>query len=293
MHGPPSLVPSSFSALESASTLVRSALAAARDSDGAPFDPDRLDKRDPAFVRSLLPALRKISRSWLSLRVEGAETLRRAPALFVGNHNGGIMGPDLFATMGTLWEHLGVDAPLYAMAHDFAMRRVRPLGRMLQRLGGMRARPENARRVLETGGMVLVYPGGDLDAYRHFRHRDRVVFGRRTGFVRIAQQMGVPIVPIVAQGAHRSAIILHEGEWLARTLGLTRWSRIERFPIALALPWGVALGPWVPYLPLPLPVRLRVLDPITPRRGDDPCRVQAEVVSAMQRAMDEMAQAAR
>ena len=268
---------------------VRAIGAALRDDRTAPFDPDCLERRDAALIAEVLPAFEWIAREWLSLRVEGAEHLHTAPALLVGNHNGGILGPDLFCTLSALWRTLGTDSPVYAMAHDLAMRRVPPLGRVVQRGGGMRAHPDNALRVLRAGGRVLVYPGGELDAYRHFRLRDRVVFGSRTGFVRVAQAAGAPIVPIVAYGAHRSAIILHEGEWLAGALGLTRWSRIRRFPIALGLPWGIGAGPWVPYLPLPLPIRLRVLAPIAVAPEDDPASVRDEVVARMQHAMDEMA----
>ncbi|MDQ3034303.1 MAG: 1-acyl-sn-glycerol-3-phosphate acyltransferase [Myxococcota bacterium] len=268
---------------------VRAIGRAITDERAPPFDPDCLERRDVALIDEVLPAFEWIAREWLSLEVEGAEHLRTAPALLVGNHNGGIMGPDLFCTMSALWRTLGTETPLYAMAHDLAMRHVRPLGRLVQRAGGIRAHPDNALRVLRGGGRVLVYPGGELDAYRHFRMRDRVVFGSRTGFVRVAQAAGAPIVPIVAYGAHRSAIILHEGEWLAGALGLTRWGRIRRFPIALALPWGIGAGPWVPYLPLPLPIRLRVLAPIEVAPGDEPAAVRDEVVARMQRAMDEMA----
>jgi 1-acyl-sn-glycerol-3-phosphate acyltransferase len=269
--------------------VARVAAALAADDRGA-FDPSRLDRRDPRVIAEVLPHLEEIARRWMHLRVEGLEYLARGrPALVVGNHNGGIMGPDLFCTMATLWRAFGPDAPLYAMAHDFAMRRVHRLGRMLQRIGAMRADPDNAVAVLRRGGIVLVYPGGDLDAFRHFSRRNEIVFGPRTGFVRVAQETGAPIVPIVAYGAHRSAIILHEGEWLAHALGLARWSRIVRFPIALALPWGVCLGPWVPYFPLPFPIRLRVLPAIDVRRDLDPRDIRDDVISRMQCAMDEMA----
>jgi len=70
---------------------------------------------------------------------------------------------------------------------------------------------------------VLVYPGGDLDAYRHFDRRHEIVLGRRTGFVRVAQRCRVPIVPIVAHGAHRSAYIFTEGAAIADAIRLRRW----------------------------------------------------------------------
>jgi 1-acyl-sn-glycerol-3-phosphate acyltransferase len=278
--------------LGAAARLAASALRAARD-EGEPFDPHSLDKRDPALIAEVERDLGALSRGWLGLTVEGAEHITRGPCVYVANHNGGIMGPDLFCTMHVLWSRLGASTPLYAMAHDFAMAHIHPLGRMLQRLGALRASRENARRVLESGASLLVYPGGDLDAFRHFGRRNQVVFGERTGFVQSARAAGVPIVPIVAQGAHRSAIIVHEGEWLARALGLTRWSRLQRFPIALALPWGIAPGPWMPYLPLPFPIQLRVLAPIDVSEDGPLERARDEVVARMQTAMNEMARRAR
>ena len=257
------------------------------------FDPDALDRRDPRVIRALLPRFETFARVYVRLRRDGLEHVPTAPAMFVANHNGGIAGPDLPCTLATLWRARGVDAPLYALAHDFAMRQLTPLGRVLQRLGAVRATPANARRVLAAGGQLLVYPGGDLDAYRSSRDRDRVILGERTGFVRIAQDAGVPIVPIVVHGAHRSAWIVSDGRHLASALGLRKWGRLARFPIALALPWGIGLGPWTPYLPLPFPLRLRILPPITAAPADDPAAVRDHVHRRMQGALDDLAAEAR
>lgn len=257
------------------------------------LDPDRLDARDASLVRALLPALRVFNRRYLRLRADGLEHVPETPALFVGNHNGGIAGPDLSCTLATLWEARGPEAPVYALAHDFAMRIVTPVGRCLQRVGAVRACPENVRRIIDAGGQALVYPGGDLEAYRHARHRDTIVLGRRTGFVRVAQETGVPLVPVVVQGAHRSAYIFHDGERLAEAMRLQRWIRVRRFPLALALPWGVALGPWVPYMPLPFPLRLRVLPPIFVAASDDVREVQETVRQRMQKTLDDLSREAR
>lgn len=245
---------------------------------------DRLDARDPALIARLLPAVRAFNRRYLRLSVRGLERLPSGPALFVSNHNGGIAGPDLVCTLATLWDARGPEAPLHALAHDFAMRQLPPLGRALQRFGAVRACPENALRALACGGSVLVYPGGDLDAYRHSRRRDEIVFGDRSGFVRVARQASVPIVPIVVHGAHRSAFIFSEGETLARAMALPRWGRLERFPLALALPWIFAPGPWIPYLPLPFPITLEVLAPMQVDGDDDVMREHVRV--SMQRCLD-------
>jgi 1-acyl-sn-glycerol-3-phosphate acyltransferase len=245
--------------------------------------------RDAKLIARLLPYVNAFNERYLRLRVLGRENLTREPALLVGNHNGGIAGPDLLCTLATLWNELGPDAPLYAMAHDFAMRQLTPLGRVLARFGAMRASPDNARRVLAAGGHVLVYPGGDLDAYRRSSRRNEVVLGRRNGFVRVARSTGVPMVPIVAHGAHRSAWVLTDGEGIARAIRLREWARLERFPIALALPWGVALGPWTPYLPLPFPVTLSILPPMHVRDDETDDDARERVRAAMQRTLDELA----
>jgi 1-acyl-sn-glycerol-3-phosphate acyltransferase len=257
------------------------------------FDADCLSARDPAVIESVLPFVRLANRHYLRLRAEGFENLPEGPVLYVGNHSGGITGPDLCCTLGSLWDARGSQAPLYALAHDFPMRHLPRFGAVIQRFGALRAEPESALAALRAGAQVLVYPGGDLDAYRHARRRDEIVLGNRTGFVRVAQAARVPIVPIVAQGGHRSAYIFSEGERLARVLRLKRWARLERFPLALALPWGLALGPWLPYLPLPFPIQLRVLPAILAPAEEDPELIRERVRVAMQTALDDLARSAR
>jgi 1-acyl-sn-glycerol-3-phosphate acyltransferase len=253
-----------------------------------PYLPDSLDGRDPELIARLLPLFEWFNARYLRFTWEGAEHVPSGPVMFVGNHNGGIMGPDLSCTLSALWRVLRPTSPLFALAHDFAMRQFTPLGRVLQKLGAVAASRENATRVLDSGGQVLVYPGGDMDAYRRFGRRNEVVILPRKGFVEVAQSTGAPIVPVVAAGAHRSAFIFWEGKWLASALKMERWARLERFPLALALPWGVAAGPWVPYLPLPFRVRLRILSPVVVPPNRKPAEVAQEIQRSMQRALNEM-----
>ena len=257
------------------------------------LDVDRLDLRDPALIARVLPVLRPFTHGYCGLRVEGLERLPSGPALYVGNQSGGILGADVLCTLATLWDTLGADAPLYALAPDFAITRLRPLGRFAQRFGGVRASAASATRVLDAGGSVLAYPGGASEAYRHASRRDEIVLGRRTGFIRVAQETGAPIVPIVAHGAHRSAYVFHEGAGLAHLVALERWAGAERLPLALALPWGVAIGPWTPYAPLPFPIRLRVLEPTRVEPAEPPAHARETIRARMQAALDDLAAPAR
>jgi 1-acyl-sn-glycerol-3-phosphate acyltransferase len=252
------------------------------------YDPDALDRRDARLIARVQPSLERLVRNYFSFRFEGEQHLLHTPALFVANHNGGIMGPDLFCTLSLLWRTLTPERPLYALAHDFAMSQFSQLGRVLQRFGAVRASRRNAERVLARGWQVLVYPGGDLEAYRSSRRRHEVVILPRTGFVEVARKLHVPIVPVVTRGAHRSAYIFSEGAGIARALRMRSWARLDRFPLALALPWGLAPGPWLPYMPLPFPIRTRVLPPVTVEE-DEPSRdVAARIQGSMQIVLDEL-----
>jgi 1-acyl-sn-glycerol-3-phosphate acyltransferase len=246
---------------------------------------DSLESRDPRFVSATMPMARAFVRAYVRLQVDGIGNIPRSPTIFAGNHNSGITGADVLCTLSTLWDALGADAPLYALAHDFVMRQVPLAAPLLRRFGAVRASSANAERILERGGSFLVYPGGVLDAFRHAHRRDEVVLGRRSGFIRVAARTGAPIVPIVAQGAHRSAYVFHEGEGIARRLGLPKRARVELFPLAFALPWGIAAGPWLPYLPLPFSIRLRILPPEHIRATEDVDAARERIRVRMQEAL--------
>ena len=81
---------------------------------------------------------------------------------------------------------------------------------------GLRPVGREVALTLRAGVPVLVMPGGDLDRAKPWRERDRVRFHGRSGFARMAQEAGVPIVPIVITGAGDTLRNLSDGAWLAR-----------------------------------------------------------------------------
>lgn len=260
---------------------------------GPPADP--LAARDPAFIEAELDNIAFWVERYHESTVEGLERVVDGPALVVGNHNGGMMAPDMFALMVAWWRRRGTHEPAHGLMHDFVFR-VPPFGRYLARMGAVPARPALASEALGRGAKVLVYPGGDLDAFRPSSRKHEIVFGQRRGFVRVALRAGVPIVPVVSIGAHDGLHVFTDGADFARRSGLKRWLRIEVFPIAAGLPWGIWAGPMM-YWPLPVRMKLRVLDPIAwphlePDAADDAAivlRCREEVREAMQQALHSMA----
>ncbi len=104
------------------------------------------------------------------------------------------MDVPVFAT--GFYEKFGYDRPVYTLSHDMLFNG--PQGEFLIRTGFIRANHENADEALRSGGVVVVFPGGDYDVYRPTLAENKIDFDGRTGYVRAALNAGVPIVPAVA-----------------------------------------------------------------------------------------------
>jgi len=114
---------------------------------------------------------------------------------------------------------------------------------------------------LRDGAAVLVYPGGDEDTFRPWSQRNRIHLARRTGFIRLALQERVPIVPVVSIGGQETLFIPSDGRALARRLGLERF-RIKALPLVFAPPWLVNPGDFLFHLPLPAKITVECGEPI-------------------------------
>lgn len=251
------------------------------------------ETRDEAFVARFLERIRPWLRRFFDPEVRGLERMPDGAALIVANHNAGVLMPDVFILGDALFSGLGSRACPYALAHDLAFAWA-PLREALEKLGAVRASPESAHLLFATGHKVLVYPGGDREVMRPYRHRHRIVFGPRRGYVRMALREGVPIVPVVTAGAHEAFMVLDDGGRIARALKADRWARVNVFPTVLSVPWGLTVGLPPPYLPVPTRIVQEILEPIRfDRRGEEASRDDAyvercheQVVSAMQAALD-------
>ena len=93
------------------------------------------------------------------------------------------------------------------------------------------------------------------------------MFGGRTGYVRLAIENGVPIVPVVAAGAHSTLMIVDDLRWFARLIRADRWLRSGAWPIALSIPWGLTFGPPPLFIPFPTRILIEMLEPIAFERS--------------------------
>ena len=261
--------------------------------------PDLLeaDWRRPGVAR-FVAALMAPFALYFRFRGGGLEHVPASGCLVVANHNNGALWEILL--LHRWWHRSMPGRSMRGLQHRIAFElplKLLPVG---QWIGGALAHPEVARRILEKGDALLVFPGGDYDSCRPFRDRYKVVFGGRTGFVRTARAAGVPIVPLALTGAHVCYLTPFDTRRLAKLLRLEKRG-LKAFPLSLGMLlffaaaiaalvehalWPLALGAFVQMcLPLPTRIEAEVLEPIVPGAEETDEQVAERVRLALEAAM--------
>jgi len=254
------------------------------------LDGNDIDAWDPDYIRRVLPLWRAAMSTYFRGEVRGLDNIPDSgAALLVGNHSGSTMIADTFVFATAFYTRFGPDRRFHQLAHDIAAR-MPATG--ISRWGTVAASHENARKAFDKGAPVLVYPGGDHETFRPTWHSDRIEFGGRKGFIKLALERGVPIVPVVAVGGQETALFLTRGERAAKLTGWAKLTRIKVLPVTLAPPFGLSVLDLPPRLPLPAKITVEVLPPIdlaerfgpNPEHGD----VYDEITGDMQEALSEL-----
>ncbi len=251
-----------------------------------------LDERDSDYIREHLPMLWLMASIWFRGEVRGLGNIPESgPVLLVGNHSGGNLTPDTIVFTLAFNTYFGVERAFYQLAHNLVLSM--PALAQLRKFGTVAASPENARKALESGAALLVYPGGDYEVHRPSWQRHRVDFGGRKGFIRLAIEEDVPIVPVVSIGGQETALFLSRGERLARLFALDKVFRLKVLPISLSLPWILNIGDMLGHIPLPAKITVETLPAIDLRAefGPQPDvdEVYDHVLRLMQDTLDGLA----
>jgi 1-acyl-sn-glycerol-3-phosphate acyltransferase len=251
-----------------------------------------LDERDPDYIRETLPRLWLAASLYFRGEVRGLGNIPEdGPVLLVGNHSGGNVTPDTHVFTLAFSAYFGVERRFHQLAHNLVLS-MPGLG-ILRKYGTVAASPDNARKALESGAALLVYPGGDYEVHRPIWERNKVDFDGRKGFIRLALEHDVPLVPVVSIGGQETSVFLSRGETLSKLLALDKLFRLKVLPISLAIPWGLNVGDMLGHWPLPAKITIEVLPPIHLREefGAEPDldEVYAHVLRVMQETLDALA----
>ena len=259
------------------------------------FDPNDPDGVDAELLTWLVPLATEVLTRYFGLEVDGLDHLPTGPCLLVGNHNSGAMFLEAIGFAGQAYTQRPEEFGTWSgLAHDNIIG-LPVIGALLHRMGAIRANHEAAHRAFERGRKVMVFPGGNREAFRPWRGRYRICLGDGRAFGKLAMDQQVPLVPVVFIGGHSGFVVLRDNQRLAKLLRADRWLRSDTWPLVLGFPWGLSLGPLF-HLPLPVGCRTRVLPAIDVQpylaRPDRDAAIEAlfhHVERVMQEAMDGMA----
>jgi len=204
-------------------------------------------------VRFLKRVLRPVLAVVFRPTLEGLENLpAEGPCLLVGNHSAGIGLAELSCFAALYASEFGTRRPLAGFALPIGFR-VWPLAAVHRLLGSVPSTYEGADEALSAGVPLLVFPGGDHETLRPVWQANRVDFGGRRGFLRIARKADVPVVPMGIHGGHYTAPILLRSKALAWALVVPRLLGVKRWGISLL---GIIVAGLILAAPLVWPVRL-------------------------------------
>ncbi|MBI4124521.1 MAG: acyltransferase family protein [Deltaproteobacteria bacterium] len=223
---------------------------------------------DPALVEALAPLFQFLYEDYWRLDVKGIGNIPiRGRCLLVANHSGGIPFDGSMVTVACLNEHPS-HRNVRFLVEDFVYH-FPFMGTFMNRLGAVRACPENAVELLKRGNLVLVFPEGVKGLGKLYSERYQLKRFGRGGFIKIAIQTKTPIVPVSVIGAEEIYPIIWKSSLLAKALG------IPYLPVTPTFPW---LGP-AGLIPLPTKWRIQFGKPISfknykPAQAEDGLLVQ-------------------
>jgi 1-acyl-sn-glycerol-3-phosphate acyltransferase len=259
-------------------------------------DPSSVREPNEVFMRyAQNPIWNFLCDHYFRVEIDGWQRIPDETSLLIGIHSGGALTMDAWTLVHSWYRHFEGRRMLHGTAHDVLM--AAPLlGDYFRAVGVIPASRAGVTAALAAGHDVIVWPGGEQDAMRSWRHRDKAMLFGRKGFVRQAIRSRVPIVPVATVGGHDTVFVLSEGRFLARWTGLGKRLRGATAPIIAGFPFPLAVEILPAHLPLPAKIRTEFLDPIRvdtdPDRANDVDyvdKVYDEVERAIQGGMDRLA----
>lgn len=196
---------------------------------------------DPNWAKYAIATAAFFHRFYFRSEVHGIERVPQGRVILVSNHSGQIPldGMMIEASM-----FLDATPPRIVRSMVEKWSQTLPFVSMFfSRVGQVVGVPENARRLLDLGAALLVFPEGIRGISKPFADRYKLCdFG--LGFMRLALETDTPIIPIALIGAEEQYISFGNAERLAKALGM---------PALPLIPQA-----FIPGGQLPLPTKYRI-----------------------------------
>lgn len=207
---------------------------------------------DPSFENKVRAGLDLLYRRYFRVEVEGIDNIpATGRAVVVANHSGALPLDGMMLRAAMRLDHKSA-RDLRWLAEDFVF--YLPFaGVFLNRIGAVRACPENAERLLEKDSLIAVFPEGVQGIKKLFNERYQLQRFGRGGYIRLCLRMRAPLIPCAIIGAEETNPLIYRFEWLAELLRLPYLPVTPTFPL---------LGP-LGLLPAPTRWKIRFGEPIS------------------------------
>jgi 1-acyl-sn-glycerol-3-phosphate acyltransferase len=194
--------------------------------------------KDPALVERLDPVLEFLYSQYWRVSVQGADHIPQGAAILVANHSGALPYDGLVMSLVISRERPDLREPRWLVEDQVFHAPV--LGTLFNRLGAVRACPENALRLLDEQRPLVVFPEGYQGLSKPFAERYKLKRFGRGGFVKLALRTGAPIIPVAIVGAEETSPLL--GRLPASFLGLPYVPLTPLGPLPLPAKWSIRFG---------------------------------------------------
>ncbi|NVI99048.1 acyltransferase family protein [Myxococcus sp. AM009] len=194
--------------------------------------------KDPSLVERLEPVLEFLYSQYWRVSVQGVDHVPPGAAILVANHSGALPYDGLVMSMALTRERPDLREPRWLVEDQVFHAPM--VGTLFNRLGAVRACPENALRLLDEHRPLVVFPEGYQALSKPFGERYRLKRFGRGGFVKLALRTGAPIVPVAIVGAEETSPLL--GRIPASFLGLPYVPLTPLGPLPLPAKWSIRFG---------------------------------------------------
>jgi 1-acyl-sn-glycerol-3-phosphate acyltransferase len=213
---------------------------------------------DPTYEARVQPLLDALYERYFRVQIDGAQHVpQEGGAVLVCNHSGTLPWDGVM--LKTALRHARPERRALRWLTDDFVFHSPFLGAWLNRIGAVRACPENAERLLERGELLAVFPEGVKGIGKPYRERYQLQRFGRGGHVKLALRKGVPLIPVAIVGAEETYPLLYKVRAVSKLLG------VPFLPITPLFPW---LGP-IGLVPLPSRWRIVIGEPMHELDGFD------------------------
>lgn len=215
---------------------------------------------DPVIHEMAWHILNSLYFDYFRVDVDGIEHVPMSgAAMLVANHGGALIPYD--AAMLSLAVLNTAAQPRRVRVSATEIFNMLPwASHMYRKVGAVYASRDDARHLLDRGGLLGVFPEGESGFMKPIWHAYRVQRFGRGGFVHLAETAGVPIIPVAILGAEEVHPTVAVSKRLAQLVRLV-------FPKQRVDEVAVFLNP----VPLPVRWHIRFLPPVMPEDpGSEP-----------------------